>query len=290
MGTLEELGASYARLAHARETRFVVARSRAHVTEVAGLAGWASEREGASEGLVGAMSAHVLDVASVRVADLPALASEAASQRRALVTDNTLLTACGCNPLALGAQACLEELGRLDRQDGPSVLCAVSVGSSRVRGRARACDPQLASSVLEATRAHDAGLSAAELSWLEARLEALPARVRAANDAAMATAEYLRCHPLVSRVLYPGLPEAPDHELAASELRFGFGPVVGFDLVPDAPALAAHGRFVKFLGWRTSSRAFAVREAGEERVGFRLFVDPSDTASSLVGALEEGLR
>lgn len=290
MGTLEELGASYARLAHARETRFVVARSRANATEVAGLAGWACERAGASDGLVGAMSVHVLDVASVRVADLPALAGRAASQRRALVADNTLPTACGCSPLALGAQVCLEELGRLDRQDGPSVLCAVSVGPSRVRGRARACDPQLASSVLEAARAHDAGLSAAELAWLEGRVEGLGARVRAANDAAMAAAEYLRCHPLVSRVLYPGLPDAPDHELAASELRFGFGPVVGFDLVGSAGALRAHGRFVRQLGATCASRAFAVREAGDSQVGFRLFVDPADDAAALVGALEAGLR
>jgi cystathionine beta-lyase/cystathionine gamma-synthase len=49
------------------------------------------------------------------------------------------------------------------------------------------------------------------------------------NHNGMALAKYLEAHPKVQRVLYPGLPSHPQHELAARQQR-GFGAMITFDV------------------------------------------------------------
>ncbi len=49
---------------------------------------------------------------------------------------------------------------------------------------------------------------------------------RAASDAAQVIANYLRCHPYVAEVRYPGLTSDPVYREASSTLRGGFGPLV----------------------------------------------------------------
>jgi cystathionine beta-lyase/cystathionine gamma-synthase len=45
----------------------------------------------------------------------------------------------------------------------------------------------------------------------------------------MAIARYLEDHPKVMRVLYPGLPSHPQHDLARKQQR-GFGAMISFDV------------------------------------------------------------
>ena len=45
----------------------------------------------------------------------------------------------------------------------------------------------------------------------------------------MALATFLAGHPKVTRVLYPGLPDHPQHALAAAQMR-GFGGMLAFDM------------------------------------------------------------
>ncbi len=61
-------------------------------------------------------------------------------------------------------------------------------------------------------------------------LETLPLRVRKHSENALALAEYLSQHPLVSWVNYTGLPGHPSHELAKRYLKTHFGPIVGFGI------------------------------------------------------------
>ncbi len=49
---------------------------------------------------------------------------------------------------------------------------------------------------------------------------------RSSSDAAQVLACYLRCHPCVQEVRYPGLTSDPDYREASSTLRGGFGPQV----------------------------------------------------------------
>jgi O-acetylhomoserine (thiol)-lyase len=61
-------------------------------------------------------------------------------------------------------------------------------------------------------------------------LETLPLRVRRHSENAIAVARFLKGHPKVSWVNYPGLPEHPAHGLAKKYLKDGFGPIVGFGI------------------------------------------------------------
>ncbi len=61
-------------------------------------------------------------------------------------------------------------------------------------------------------------------------LETLPLRQRQHCENALAAAQFLKGHPLVSWVVYPGLPDDPGHRVAAQYLKNGFGGIVGFGI------------------------------------------------------------
>ena len=61
-------------------------------------------------------------------------------------------------------------------------------------------------------------------------LETLPLRQRQHSENALEVARYLKKHPLVKWVTYPGLPDNPNHKLAAKYLKKGFGGILGFGI------------------------------------------------------------
>jgi O-acetylhomoserine (thiol)-lyase len=61
-------------------------------------------------------------------------------------------------------------------------------------------------------------------------IETLGLRMRQHCENALATARFLENHPAVAWVRYPGLPEDPSHEIAASQFKNGFGGMVVFGL------------------------------------------------------------
>jgi cystathionine beta-lyase/cystathionine gamma-synthase len=67
-------------------------------------------------------------------------------------------------------------------------------------------------------------------SWLVLRgTKTLALRMAQHNANGLALAEFLSTHPKVVRVLYPGLPSHPQHDLARRQMR-GFGGMVSFDV------------------------------------------------------------
>jgi cystathionine gamma-synthase len=64
---------------------------------------------------------------------------------------------------------------------------------------------------------------------LQRGLKTFELRMQRHNENGQRVAEYLAGHPLVSHVLYPGLPGHPDHDLAVRSMR-GFGGLVTFML------------------------------------------------------------
>ena len=58
-------------------------------------------------------------------------------------------------------------------------------------------------------------------------------------------AEYLEQHPLIDKVLYPGLPSHPQHDLAKKQMTKGFGGMVSFTFKTGAKADAI--RFLENL-------------------------------------------
>jgi cystathionine gamma-lyase/cystathionine beta-lyase len=66
--------------------------------------------------------------------------------------------------------------------------------------------------------------------WLVLRgIETLPVRMKQHEENAFAVANYLKGHPKVKRVLYPGLESHRGHEIAKRQMK-GFGGVVSFEL------------------------------------------------------------
>src|SRR4030042_1273848 len=61
-------------------------------------------------------------------------------------------------------------------------------------------------------------------------LETLPLRVQRHSENALEVARFLKDHPLVTWVNYPGLEDHPSHALAKKYLGGHFGALVGFGI------------------------------------------------------------
>jgi len=76
----------------------------------------------------------------------------------------------------------------------------------------------------------------------EQGLETLPLRQRKHSENALEVANYLKTHPAVAWVNYPGLPEHPSHKLATKYLHGHYGGIVGFGI---RGGLEAGRRFIE---------------------------------------------
>lgn len=183
----------------------------------------------------------------LRVPDLRELSRAAAACGALLIVDNTVASAFGCKPLSLGATITLEALDRVGAGRLGQKLVAVSVARSLSgRGRHRIVRPEAedAYRLLAFGLGDPASPSASdllpehELVVLEEGLNTLSERMQRHFDNARAIAEYLRCHPRIGRVAYPGLKTHPDCGLASTVLEHGFGPAVDFSLTGSADETA----------------------------------------------------
>ena len=83
--------------------------------------------------------------------------------------------------------------------------------------------------------------------WLLLRgLKTLQLRVIRQSESAHAIALWLKAHPGVQRVHYPGLEMHPGHQLAARQMRGHFGGIVSFELADQASALRSLARLRVF--------------------------------------------
>jgi cystathionine beta-lyase/cystathionine gamma-synthase len=161
----------------------------------------------------------------LRVADLADLSRLAHTAGALLVVDNTFATPVLNRPLEWGADLVMESLTKMIGGHSDVTLGLVC-------GRGDLL-PELAqvSSIW--------GLSANPFDcWLADRgLATLVLRMRAASANALALAEWLAEQPGVARVLYPGRPDHPDHELAKRLLDGDYGNMLCFDLAGGREAV-----------------------------------------------------
>ncbi len=88
--------------------------------------------------------------------------------------------------------------------------------------------------------------------WLVLRgIETLPVRMRQHEANATAVAHFLKGHPAVNKVYYPGLKSHPGHEIAKRQMK-GFGGVVSFEV---NGGISASNRFLRRL------KIFAIAES-----------------------------
>ncbi|ATZ60615.2 MAG: O-acetylhomoserine aminocarboxypropyltransferase/cysteine synthase [Methanosarcinales archaeon Met12] len=78
-------------------------------------------------------------------------------------------------------------------------------------------------------------------------LETLPLRVKKHSENALEIAKFLKGHPLVNWVNYPGLPEHPSHKLAKKYLKGSYGAIVGFGIKGELEAGKKFINSVKLL-------------------------------------------
>jgi len=153
----------------------------------------------------------------LRCVDLEAVAKVARERGVLTVIDNTFATPINQNPIALGFDAVIHSATKY--LNGHSdVNAGIVVASAAIVRRLR-----------ESATNYGGMLDAHSCYQLERGLKTLTLRVRQHNENAGRLALFLQTHPSVARVNYPGLPEHPDHAIAARQMR-GFGGMLSFEL------------------------------------------------------------
>jgi cystathionine gamma-synthase len=154
----------------------------------------------------------------LNIADIAALADVAHASGARLVVDNTFASPYLQQPLALGADVVLH-----------STTKYLGGHSDVVGGAVVATDPELAAELAFHQNAMGA-VSGPFDAWLVLRgIKTLGIRMDRHCANAAAVVEFLQQHRAVSDVLYPGLPEHPNHAVAAAQMS-GFGGMVSFRL------------------------------------------------------------
>ena len=152
-----------------------------------------------------------LEGTPVTCLDLKELGRAARDGGEPLVVDASLPGPGGCAAVRLGASLALCEL------EG---LCVVGVSRDAERWI-----PGVRVTLDELAQQAPANASDAERQLAEKAQQ-----WHVTSDAAQVVASYLRCHPRVEQVRYPGLRGDPSFTVAARTLVGGFGPVVDYTL------------------------------------------------------------
>jgi len=158
----------------------------------------------------------------LRIVDLAALAAIAHAAGAKLIVDGTLGGPMNQRPLELGADLVIHSASKYLNGHGDLIVGAVC-GSRQLTRDVRGL--QQASGAM--VDAHSA--------WLLMRgMATFALRMKQHNLSAQAVAEFLAAHPAVTRVLYPGLADHPDHALARAQMT-GFGGLMSFEVkTPEA--------------------------------------------------------
>jgi O-succinylhomoserine sulfhydrylase len=157
------------------------------------------------------------------VSDIRALAAIAHEAGAWLAVDNCFCSPALQKPLELGADIVIHSATKyLD-------------GQGRVLGGAVLGSQALMEGVYTFLRTAGPTLSAFNAWVILKGMETLSLRMDAHSRNALALAQWLEAQPQVARVLYPGLPSHPQHELAMAQQKTGGG-IVAFDLKGGQPA------------------------------------------------------
>lgn len=161
----------------------------------------------------------------LRLTDIRAVAEIAHAAGAELAVDSTFATPIGTKPLDLGADYVVHSLTKYICGHGDALGGAI-IGRSERLARLR-----------QDTAIHLGGSLSPFNAWLIMRgLATLPLRMAAHAAAAEKIARFLEGHPAITRVLYPGLPSHPQHELARRQMA-NFSGMVTFQTA-DGPATA----------------------------------------------------
>ena len=154
----------------------------------------------------------------LRITDIEAISAAAHDAGALVVADNTFLSPVGQSPLALGADIVLH-----------STTKYINGHSDVVGGAVVARDAALAEEL--AWWANCLGLTGSPFDSFQALrgLRTLAVRYRQHEENAAAVVAFLRGHPLVETVYYPGIESHPGHAVAGRQQK-SFGAMVSFEV------------------------------------------------------------
>jgi cystathionine beta-lyase/cystathionine gamma-synthase len=209
----------------------------------------------------------------LRLTDLAALAKLAHKAGAELVVDSTLATPVATRPLTLGADWVLHSLTKYLNGHGDA-LGGVVIGRREPLAELR-----------RHALIHFGGALSPFNAWLIRRgLHTLTLRMRAHAESALKVAGFLESHPSILRVIYPGLPSHPQHELAKRQMA-NFSGMLTFQVKGDAMAAARR------IAQRAKLFNYAV-SLGKQR-SIIYYIPTEDilrSSFSLAGSAEESYR
>ncbi|MFJ9032180.1 cystathionine gamma-synthase [Streptomyces sp. NPDC102274] len=163
----------------------------------------------------------------LNITDIAQLAGIARSAGAKLVVDNTFASPYLQQPLALGADVVVH-----------STTKYMGGHSDVVGGALIVDDAELADELTFHQNAMGAVAGPFD-AWLVLRgIKTLAVRMDRHSENATRITEMLTTHPRVSKVLYPGLPEHPGHEVAAKQMK-AFGGMISFQVKDGEEAAVA---------------------------------------------------
>jgi cystathionine gamma-synthase len=187
------------------------------------------------------------------VTDIAATATLAHEVGALLAVDSTVATPILTRPLELGADLVMHSAtkylnGHSDVVAGALVTARQDAYWQRIAG----------------LRASHGGILGPVEAWLLLRgMRTLPLRVAQACRSAQAIATHFARHPRVRTVLYPGLPEAPGHEIAKRQMQGGFGGMLSLCVAGGEAAAIATAARIKI--WKRATSLGGVESLVEHR-------------------------
>lgn len=172
----------------------------------------------------------------MNVTDIGALAGIAKKHGLLLIVDNTFLSPYFQNPLKLGADIVIHSGTKYLGGHNDTLAGFIVTNNEEISEKLRF--------LIKTT---GAGLSPFDSFLLERGIKTLGIRMERVQENAFALAEWLKKQDVVTKVIYPGLPEHPGHEIMKKQAR-GFGAMITFDLdtKEHAIALLEKVRMIKF--------------------------------------------
>ena len=157
----------------------------------------------------------------MNIIDISAVAKLAKSQDILTVVDNTFSSPCLQNPLDLGADIVVHSITKYINGHSDVVMGGIIVKDQSLDERLRFL--QNASG----------GVPGPQDCFLTLRgIKTLHLRMRQHSENGKAIAHFLREHPKVQRVLWPGFEDHPNHEIAKRQMH-DFGGMISFTLKSD---------------------------------------------------------
>ena len=154
---------------------------------------------------------------TLKVLDVERLARAGQEADATVVVDNTFATPVNQQPLELGADLVVHSATKF------------LGGHSDALGGVACGRRELVEEIFRFREIQGATLAAPVAHLLIRGIKTLELRVRRHNENAMGLARFLRDHPGIERVFYPGLEDDPGHAVASRQMS-GFGGLLSFSL------------------------------------------------------------